>query len=244
MSQEFRPAPMSLAQRAALRSTPPRTRRRSSHRSGRPPIYLIVVLLLAIVALIVAAAGFEYVYRNEIYPRVAITMPGAPAIAVGGLSQSAAGERLGSFRVIQLNRPVALRAPGSPDAVRLAFQLGYYLDRRLTVYRAYQVGRTGTPLNRFTEQVRMLAGGTLVAFVQKVDQGTLRSVLFALAPRLDRAPRPGVAGRQLDVPHAQRIITRALFNAGSFIVNLPFTAIPALPVPKPSRIHRRPPRRR
>jgi len=240
VSQEFRPSPMSLAQRAALRSTPPRTTRRSS----RPPIYLIVVLLLAIVALIVAAAGFEYVYRNEIYPRVTITMPGAAAIAVGGLSQSAAGERLGSFRVIQLNRLVALRAPGSPDTVRPAYQLGYYLDRRLTVYRAYEVGRSGTLLNRFTEQVRMLAGGTLVAFVQKVDQATLRNVLFALAPRLDQSPRPGVVGRRLDVPHAQRIITRALLNAGSFVVNLPFTTIPALPAPKPSRAHRRPPRRR
>lgn len=240
MSQEFRPAPMSLAQRAALRSTPPRTTRRSS----RPPIYLIVVLLLALVALIVAAAGFEYVYRNEIYPGVAITMPGAPAIAVGGLSQSAAGERLGSFRVIQLNRPVALRVPGSPDTVRLAYQLGYYLDRRLTVYRAYQVGRSGTLLNRFTTQARMLAGRTLEPFVQRVDQVTLRGVLLALARQLDQGPRPGVAGRRLDVPHAQRIITRALFNAGSFIVNLPFITIPALPVPKPSRAHRRPPRRR
>ncbi len=241
MSQEFRPSPMSLAQRAALRSTPPRS---TTHRSSRPPIYLIVVLVLAVVALVVAAAGFEYVYRNEIYPRVAIIMPGAPPIAVGGLSQSAAGERLGSFRVIQLNRRVALRAPGSLDTIRPAYQLGYYLDRRLTVYRAYQIGRSGTLLNRLTEQVRMLAGGTREPFVQRVDQVTLRGVLSSLARRLDRGPRPGVAGRRLDVPHAQRIVTRALLNAGSFVVNLPFTTIPALPVPKPSRAHRRPSRKR
>ncbi len=231
---------MSLAQRAALRSTPPHTIRRAS----RPPIYLIVVLLLAIVALIVAAAGFEYVYRNEIYPRVTITMPGAAAIAVGGLSRPAAVERLGSFRVVQLNRPVALRAPGSPDTIRPAFQLGYNMDRHLTAYRAYEVGRSGTPLNRLTTQAQTLIGGTMVPIVQKVDRAALRSVLSILARQLDQGPRPGVAGRRLDVPHAQRIITRALLNAGSFIVNLPFTTIPALPVPKPSHRHRWPPRRR
>ncbi len=225
MAHEYRPAPMSLAQRAALRRQEPRTLRQPARRR----VYPFVILLVIIVVVAVAVGGFEYLYRDRALPKVTVNTVN---INVSGQTQDAIAAQLQPFAVTQTFRAIALIAPGKPTILLPAHKLGYSVDRGLTAWRAYSVGHTGSLLHRAKAQLTTLLNGATIDVVQRVDENALRNRLFALAPTVNRPARPGVAGRTLDVAAAQRQITRLLLHTtGGFKVYLPFTRIPALPAP-------------
>jgi hypothetical protein len=81
-------------------------------------------------------------------------------------------------------------------------------------------------------QVNVLLHGAEVPVAQSVDQSALRHYLATLARVVNRKPRPGIAGRALDVAAAQRSLTSLLLSpAEPFRVHLPIR-IRALPRPK------------
>lgn len=232
MAHEYRPAPMSLAQRAALRRQEPRTLRQPARRR----VYPFVILLVILVVVVVAVGGFEYLYRDRALPKVTVNTVN---INASGQTQSAIAARLQPFAVTQTFRGIALIAPGKPTILSPAYKLGYSVDRGLTAWRAYSVGHTGSLLHRAKAQVTTLLNGTTIDVVQRVDERVLRDRLFALAPTVNRPARAGVAGRILDVAIAQRQITRLLLHTtGAFKIYLPFTRIPALPVQTAAHQHK------
>lgn len=224
MAHEYRPAPMSLAQRAALRQQEPRTLRRPARRR----IYPIVILLLLLVAFAAAIIGFEYYYRDRVYPRVRVTTAN---LAVGGMSQDGVAATLRPYSVDQTLRVVALIATGRPPILVNGASLGFGIERGRTAWRAFNVGREGDLLHRATAQVKLLVQGAEVPIAQHVDSGILLSYLFKLSPSVSRPARPGVAGRRLDVATARREISAHLLaTQGGFKYYLPFIKVPALPV--------------
>jgi hypothetical protein len=217
---------MSLAQRAALRSQPPRPLRQPARRR----VYPIVIFVVVLVAIVAAAGGFEYYYRQRVFPRVHIATVNLDA---GGLSQNAVIAQLGPYGTRRLLRVIALIAPGKPPVLVSAAKLGYWIDRAQTAQLAYNIGRTGNPWQEVKAQATTLVRGAQVAIVQGVDQTALRNYLFRLAPAVNRRPAPGRQGRKLDVATAQRDIATSLLGVdGAFKYYLPFTAKPALPVPR------------
>lgn len=228
MAHEYRPPPMSLAQRAALRSQQPRVLRQPARRR----IWPIVLILLLIALLVVAVGGFEYLYRDRVYPKVHLLTAN---LDVGGLAQDTIVTDLQPLYLQQSLRTIALIAPGHTPILVNATTLGYSLDRGQTAFRAYMVGRNGSYVQRARDQFNLLRQGANVALVQSVEGVRLRNYLFKLAPTVNRAARPGVEGRRLDVAPAQRAITHDLLHViGAFKVYLSFVTIPALPAPHPA----------
>ncbi len=210
MSQEFRPPPMSLAQRAALHARQTRTEQQT-HRQSRAPSAGAIVLF--VVALAVAATGgFEYAYRDRIYPNVSVRGTG---LNIGGLTRVEATARLDAFRQRQLFRFVRLHAAGMPVVSVQAYKLGYSTSRFQTILRAYHVGRSGSLFARAVAQASALGRGAAVSPVQSIDAEHLRRYLTALARKTRR-------GRNsIDVPHAMRLLQRHLLTTGGFALTLP-----------------------
>jgi hypothetical protein len=228
--REYRPAPMSLAQRAALRSQQPRNLRQPARRRFYPLVALVVVL----VVLVVAGGVFEYYYRDRVYPNVYIQPAG---IAVGGQTQGEVMANLHDYGLGQLYRDVTISWRNHAPIQVQAHTLGYTFDRGLTAFHAVRTGRDGGLPHQAAFQLGLLTHSVDVPAVQRVDKFVLRDYLFKLSGATNRRPGPGVVGYQLDVARAQSAITRGLLRSGPFKVNLPVNAIPALPKPTPTPIH-------
>src|SRR5438552_11561159 len=147
---------MSLAQRAALRAQQPRTLRQPQRRR----VYPIVILLVLLAAVVAAAGGFEYVYRDRVYPNVRVS--GAD-VNVGGQTQAAVITQLYPYSVSRLFRTVVLFVPGKAPILVAAHQLGYHIDRGTTAWRAYNVGHGGSLLHRVAAQAKVLVNGAQVS---------------------------------------------------------------------------------
>lgn len=228
MANEYRPAPMSLAQRAALRQQEPRT----LYKPPRRRVYPLVLLLVLLGVLIVAVGGFEYFYRDRVLPKVAVA---TARVDMGGQTRAAAAQKLYAFSLSQRFRDIDLIAPGHAPIFAQAYALGYRIDRGLTAWRAFNVGHGGSILHRVKDQANTLLKGTTVKLAQGVNQHTLSVYLSKLAGKLNRAPRRGVAGRRLDGAAAQaHITTMLLTTVGGFKLYLPFTTLPALPMLTPA----------
>jgi hypothetical protein len=229
-AHEYRPAPISLAQRAAWRAQQPRALRRPRRRQ----VYPVVILLVLLAAVVVAAGGFEYVYRDRVYPNVHVS-----GVDVGGQTQAAVITHLQRYSQARLFRTVVLFAPERAPILVAAHHLGYHVDRGATARHAYNVGHSGSLLHRVVAQVNVLLHGAEVPVVQSVDQSALRPYLAILAWAVNRKPRPGIAGRALDVAAAQRALTSLLLSpAGPFRAHLPFIHLRALPRPKVVHQHK------
>jgi hypothetical protein len=221
---------MSLAQRAALRAQQPRALRQPQHKH----VYPVVILLVLLAAAVVAAGGFEYVYRDRVYPHVHVS-----GVDVGGQTPAAVIAQLQPYSAARLFRTVVLFAPEEAPILVAAHQLGYHIDRGTTAQHAYNVGHGGSLLQRVMVQVNVLLHGAEVPVAQSVDQSALRPYLATLVREVHRKPRPGIAGRALDVAAAQRSITFLLLSpAGPLRVHLPFTRIRALPLPQVMHQHK------
>lgn len=180
-----------------------------------------IITLLLVVALL-AGSGTELLFRDRIYPHVYIYPAGAD---VGGQTREGAALRLRPFGLRQQFRVIALRAGGRAPVLVPADKLGYRIDEGLTAWRAYHLGRSGSPSGRLTTQLGVLLHGSAVPLAQWVDQRLLRDYLFTLAPALNRHPGNGRPGRLLDVARAQQRIARLLLGKGTFGVQLPFTTV-------------------
>jgi len=228
--QEYRPAPMSLAQRAALRSQGPRALRQPARRR----VYPLITLGVLLAVLVVAAAVFEYRYRDRVYPNVYVR----PAnINVGSQTQADVVQSLHMYDLDQRFRTVTLLAPTGPIQVK-AYVLGYSLDRNLTAFHAVRTGHDGNILRQAAFQLGLLIHSADVPAVQRVNRLALRDELFKLTGLTDRRPGPGIKGYRLVVVEAERVVRRRLLGSGSGPVRLPVTTIPALPKPRPRPVVR------
>ena len=223
MDREYRPAPMSLAQRAALQSQAPRTLRRPERRR----VYPLLILLILLAVVVLAVGGFEYQYRDRVLPRVAVAAAG---VNLGGQTRETATAQLQPFVEAQRSRAIRLLVRGRAPTVVPAYKLGYTLDGGLTAWRAWTVGHDGDLAHRAMAQAKTLTSGADVVPAQRVYTPALRRYLLGLAARARRAPAPGVPGQRLYVTAAQRLIVRRLLaQTGPLDITLPVIAIPALP---------------
>ncbi len=224
MAQANHRLPMSLRERAALRTK----EQGSLSRVTRPFIYPLVIILAALTLLAAGASTFEYWYRGRIYPSIQVLEP-STIIDVGGLTQSGAAAKLEPFSRRQRFRTVSLHAFGETRNV-LAVSLGYGVDGTKTARQCYLVGRTGSFVERAAAQMNALASGVEVPVAQYVDSRVLHAYLLQLAHRMDQQPRPGVVGYTLNIVKTQRLIRALLLSKTSgFIFSLPIIISQALP---------------
>jgi vancomycin resistance protein YoaR len=203
-------------------------RRRAAIVAGVIVVSLVVLLLVAGLAVAALATGFAS--GDKIAPHVTIG-----GLAVGGMTaaqaQAALERGLAPFTAAQ----VELDYPGG-SVTYTRDQLGVSFDLLQAVQQALTVGREPGLLDRLKTQwmLRSGAGQDLSAPV-RVDEFRLESLLAALAPQVNRAPRdakvsvngnneleksPGQTGTALLVKQSAAALAQALRNPQTAHVNL------------------------
>src|SRR5579859_1558753 len=149
---------------------------------ARPrPSVTLVTLPLAALALL---ALFELVNWDKISPGVS-----ALGTSVGGMSRDEAVAHLQPGVQQLLDRPLDISA-GETGQVwhTTARDLGLRLDPTELAQAAYDVGRTGNPLNRLGDQLDALSRGRPISVDSTTDVTALDSALGAMAAQVNRAP--------------------------------------------------------
>jgi LysM repeat protein len=182
-----------------------------------------VVLATASVAIAFAAVGFAILnfgvrYAGLIYPGVSVH-----GIDLGGLTVDQAFGRLAERLPDPETTPVTLRS-GDHRWACVWSDLGVQYDAAATAQLAFDVGRHGTPEERYQTQLRALvAGHQLSPVVLLPDPEVARAVLEEMALELLVPPvnaglvideegvnvTPAQAGRELDVEETVSVLPHA-----------------------------------
>ncbi len=185
---------------------------------------------LAFFVLVIVAgslAGFEWTYRDRIYPGVRVQVP-AGTVNTGGMTVRAAEKALQAFSIKQRFRIIHLTAHAHAEILVPVYKLGYGLDGDLTATHAYAIGRDRSALDNARTQWDALTRSTRVALVQRVDVSVLDAYLFKLAPSVALRPQRTATGRRLDVVSTERAIARALTTGSTSRIPLKFITVPHL----------------
>lgn len=158
---------------------------------ARPKFILRGSLLAAVSALGmmlfgVGLLGFSYerLYAGRIMPGVVVL-----GVKAGGLSYSEARALVNERAVSIVEHPVQLRfSDGTAETVTPS-QLGLALEPDVLVYQAYQRGRNGTLLNRWSEMFLLRVSGAAYAFTPSIDGEKLLAVLEETFQKHERPVR-------------------------------------------------------
>ncbi|HEV7664891.1 MAG TPA: VanW family protein [Chloroflexota bacterium] len=132
--------------------------------------------------LVAALALFELANWDKISPGVT-----ALGTSIGGLSRAEAVSRLAPGVELLLDRPLAIHGADQTWHTT-ARDLGLRLDPNELIGAAYQVGRSGSPLDRLGQQLDTLAHGRTVSLTSTTDAAALDGSLSAMARQVERAP--------------------------------------------------------
>ena len=156
--------------------------RPTKHSAPQPlPVVSLITLPLAALAIITL---FELANWDKISPGVS-----ALGTSVGGLSSTEAEQRLQPAVQQLLDRPLDISAPEVNQTWHTtARDLGLRLDPTELAGAAYQVGRSGNPLERLGDQLDSLARGRGISVDSTTDVAALDSALNSMASQINRAP--------------------------------------------------------
>lgn len=179
--------------------------------------YYCLVLLMAVV--LIVSEDAVILHSDRICRGLVIA-----DVAVGGLSAAEAEQKVAAVLQERWSRPAAVLlydgqrwevgwdvVAGSPDAKAL-------------VQQAYGIGRTGSLLQRLSEQLLAKAGGRQISFGITPDEGKLRRIVAAAAASVDRnAVNAGIresadglkflpeqTGRRTDIENTIRQLRRSI----------------------------------
>ncbi|MBV9600018.1 MAG: VanW family protein [Chloroflexi bacterium] len=197
----------------------------------------LVTLPLAVLAFLTL---FEVVNWGKISPGV--TVLGAD---IGGMSRAEAVARLLPSVQQLLDRPLDITAANSGQTWHTtARDLGLRLDADELVGAAYDVGRSGGPLNRLGDQMDALARGRAISLDNTTDVSALDDALNSMATQINRAPvdatlvigkdgtiqstdaQPGAA---LDLDASRQQLSAALNGRGQSVSLVVDSVPPAVP---------------
>lgn len=191
---------------------------------------------LALVSLIVVSIGvagaalFEMNYRGRILPGVrawGLDLSGMkPEEAALALTTAFTYPRSQAFRLID----------GASERTVTPSDLGMTFDVGATVLAAYNVGRSGNPLENWRAQFQAWHSGVEIAPIIVVDQARAAAYLNTLAQETHQPVKeaslraegisviaePGQIGRQLDVAALQQTLLGHITRVEAASVPLPF----------------------
>ena len=193
----------------------------------------LVVLLLAVVI------GYRAAYAGKIYPGVRID-----GVPVGGLTPAQAQSTLQVQLQSSLQDPLVVRA-GSQQWQLSRLALGAHYDWQGLAATAYDVGRTGSPVNQLVSPLVVRIAPRNVGASVALGTADWAAVLAPIARQLDHPAvdaslsvtsdhtvqlRPDHSGTQLDEVRAKRLIAAALVSAATNPVQLPVSPVaPTVP---------------
>ena len=193
----------------------------------------LVVLLLAVVI------GYRAAYAGKIYPGVRID-----GVPVGGLTPAQAQSTLQVQLQSSLQDPLVVRA-GSQQWQLSRLALGAHYDWQGLAATAYDVGRTGSPVDQLVSPLVVRIAPRNVGASVALGTADWAAVLAPIARQLDHPAvdaslsvtsdhtvqlRPDHSGTQLDEVRAKRLIAAALVSAATNPVQLPVSPVaPTVP---------------
>jgi len=146
--------------------------------------FIAPILLLAVVAIIfLSLLVFEVSYAGRIYPGIQMW-----DIDLGGLRPEEAAQAL-EVRLPYTNQAVITLRDGDRSWTVRPVELGIEFDADAVAQTAYQLGRTGSALDNWQTQAKLLWSGAQVGPVVRVDPLAARAYLEALSTPLLAAPR-------------------------------------------------------
>jgi vancomycin resistance protein YoaR len=182
---------------------------------------------------------FEFANWDKITPGVTVL-----DISLGGLSQAEAADRLAPAVEQQLDRPLDISAAGTQQTWHTtASDLGLRLDPGALAAAAYQVGRTGNPLDRFGDQLASFLGGSTVSLASTTDASALDDSLATMAQQVNRPASDAQlsiasdgtlqsssaqAGVQVDIGASRDQLSAALNNGSSRVTLVTTSIAPAV----------------
>lgn len=164
--------------------------------------------------------GFELLHLTRIYPGVSVA-----GVPVGGLTETAAAQRLSERLVFLQSGQVTLR-DGERTWVYTPAQLGLFLDPEASARAAFTVGRQGNLLQRLTTQFAAWRDGRALPPALVWDERRAFEVLTQLAAETNVAVveptlkingtevvvLPGQTGRALDLPASLGLLSAQLHS--------------------------------
>ena len=149
----------------------------SSHRIGwtRVLAMFLLGLALALVISVGAVLAYEQAHAGKIGSGVHVG-----SVDVSGLTRDEAAARLTAAYASLSEGTLTLKLPDGTSTVSYA-SLGRQLDVNAVVDAAMAVGRTGNPLQRVSDEIRVAFKGTTIAPVVTFDQAALASGIGSVA---------------------------------------------------------------
>lgn len=182
-------------------------------------ILATIGLCVGVSGLALASRAYSQHYVGRIYPGVSVY-----GVDLSGLTVDQAAATLQSALPDPAELPLMLR-DGEHAWSRSWADLGLHFDPLATARLAYQVGRDGTPDQRYAAQLQaLIAGWPLSPVVVLPDPGQATAALEALAPEVaippvdaslliqpdGVTPVPARAGRELDVEATVAVLAHAV----------------------------------
>jgi len=174
-------------------------------------ILSLAIGLALLTALVVLVPGvYSYVYDGRIYPGVAVG-----GVDLSGLTIQQATALLNERLDYPTRGKIAFQEGTTLWTVKPA-DLGLFLDVQTTALAAYNLGRTGSLLERIADRWRAWSAGVDLAPLMVFDQRIAQNYLQDLAKQIDRpiieatlgvngvdvVVNSGQVGRTLDIPMA------------------------------------------
>ena len=174
-------------------------------------ILSLAIGLALLTALVVLVPGvYSYVYDGRIYPGVAVG-----GVDLSGLTIQQATALLNERLDYPTRGKIAFQEGTTLWTVKPA-DLGLFLDVQTTALAAYNLGRTGSLLERIADRWRAWSAGVDLAPLMVFDQRIAQNYLQGLAKQIDRpiieatlgvngvdvVVNSGQVGRTLDIPMA------------------------------------------
>jgi len=156
----------------------------SSHRIGwmRMLAMFLLGLALALVISVGAVLAYEQAHAGRIGAGVHVG-----SVDVSGLTRDEAAARLTAAYASLGQGTLTLKVPDGTSTASYA-SLGRRLDVNAVVDAALAVGRTGNPLQRVSDEIRVAFKGTTIAPVVTFDQAALASGIGSVASAVSIAP--------------------------------------------------------
>ena len=182
----------------------------------------ITAVILLLVGFGVAAINYESQYNGRILPGVSVM-----GIDLSAMEIAEAQNALNAAFPYSQEAQIVLTDPASQQEwVKTPAELGLTFNVEETASAAYDVGRSGGPVNRISDMFSTWYYGRSLEPVLQLDQGQLDNSLNELATELNEAPinatfelngeatafNPGQSGRALDVYDARNRLVQPLTN--------------------------------
>ena len=146
-------------------------------------IFTIIIILFSCIGII--SANFAFMVTDKIYQGVFIDN-----LSVGGLSAKEAADKVTTVYQTKLKNKPALTVKYQNTVWSIwPEEIDLVLDANQTAAQAYQIGRTGSLIERLQERYHSVNSGVIVPFNVSYNQDKLKNILYTIVHSINREPQ-------------------------------------------------------